>query len=150
MTLCYILPVQKGSVNTFTDMISSNYPYSIIIIILYLHSYIVDFKYSYLILIIHIQLYRLANCSQGRADGSLFNSSKVSERMLLLSLIIQGPLVLWVKCSLMAWETGVQFQVKSYQRLKKWYLIPQHHKVCIKGKVEQSRERSTAFPYTSV
>ena len=24
----------------------------------------------------------------------------------------------------MAWETAVQFQVESYQRLKKWYLIP--------------------------
>ena len=24
----------------------------------------------------------------------------------------------------MVWESGVQFQVKSYQRLKKWYLIP--------------------------
>ena len=24
----------------------------------------------------------------------------------------------------MAWETGVQSQVKSYQRLKKWYLMP--------------------------
>ena len=26
----------------------------------------------------------------------------------------------------------------------------QHYKVCIKGKVEQSRERSSALPYTSV
>ena len=25
-----------------------------------------------------------------------------------------------------------------------------HYKVCIKGKVEQSRERSSAFPYISV
>ena len=29
-------------------------------------------------------------------------------------------------------------------------LKTQHHKVRIKGKVEQSRERSSAFPYTSV
>ena len=38
---------------------------------------------------------------------------------------------------------------------KKWYLIPfmpntQHYKVQIKGKVEQSRERSSALLYTSV
>ena len=29
-------------------------------------------------------------------------------------------------------------------------LNTQHYKVCIKGKVEQSRERSSALPYTSV
>ena len=50
-------------------------------------------------------------------------------------------------------ETWVQSQVKSYQRLKKWYLMPpcfntQHYKVWIKGKVEQSRERSSTLPYT--
>ena len=31
-----------------------------------------------------------------------------------------GP---WVECSPMVWEIGVQSWVKSYQRLKKWYLI---------------------------
>ena len=29
-------------------------------------------------------------------------------------------------------------------------LNTQHYKVCIKGKVEQSRERSNALPYTSL
>ena len=29
-----------------------------------------------------------------------------------------------VECSLMSRDTGVQSQVESYQRLKKWYLIP--------------------------
>ena len=29
-------------------------------------------------------------------------------------------------------------------------LNTQHYKVCIKGKVEPSRERSSAFPYTSM
>ena len=29
-------------------------------------------------------------------------------------------------------------------------LNTQHYKVCIKGKVEQSRERSSTLPYTSV
>ena len=29
-------------------------------------------------------------------------------------------------CLLMAWETGVQSQFESYQRLKKWYLMPPH------------------------
>ena len=36
----------------------------------------------------------------------------------------------------MIWETGVQSQVKSDQRLKKWYLMLniQHYKLRIKGK----------------
>ena len=29
-----------------------------------------------------------------------------------------------IECSPVAWETRVQSQVESYQRLKKWYLIP--------------------------
>ena len=49
----------------------------------------------------------------------------------------------------MVWETGVESQVESYQRLKKWYLIPQHYTVHFKGKVEESRERSCALLYTS-
>ena len=57
-------------------------------------------------------------------------------------------------------ETGVQSQVELYQRLKNgtwylpngtWYLLNTHHyKVKVKGKVEQSRERSSALPYTLV
>ena len=43
----------------------------------------------------------------------------------------------WVECSPMVWETGVQSQVESYQRLKKWYMMNiQQYKVQIKGKVE--------------
>ena len=46
--------------------------------------------------------------------------------------------------NLFSWEgvnyLRVQYQVKSYQRLKKWYLMPPcltlHYKVRIKGKVE--------------
>ena len=49
----------------------------------------------------------------------------------------------------------VQFQVESYQRLKKMVLDTsllntQLYKVKIKGKVEQSKERSSALPYTLV
>ena len=54
----------------------------------------------------------------------------------------------------MAWKIWVQSLVESYQRLKQLYLISpcltQHYKVRIKGKVEQSRERSIAVPYTLV
>ena len=55
----------------------------------------------------------------------------------------------------MVWETGVQSQVESYQRLKKMVLDSallntQHYKVRIKGKVKQSREWSSTIPYTSV
>ena len=64
-------------------------------------------------------------------------------------------LAAWVECSPMVRETGVQSQVESYQRLKNWVLDDallntQHYKVWIKGKVEQSREWSCAFPYISV
>ena len=66
----------------------------------------------------------------------------------------------------MVWEAWVQSQVASYQRLKNLLDTPLHtknfkivldtpllntqkYKVRIKGKVEQSRERSGALPYTS-
>ena len=50
-------------------------------------------------------------------------------------------------------ETWVQSKVESYQRLKEMVLDAsllntQHYKVRIKAKVEQSRERSRALPYT--
>ena len=52
-------------------------------------------------------------------------------------------------------ETGVQSQVESYQKLKKMVfdaalLNAQHYMVRIKGKVEQSRERSSGFHNTWV
>ena len=51
----------------------------------------------------------------------------------------------------MAQDTQVQSRVESYQRLKKWYLIPpwltlKHYKVWIKGKVEQSRKGVVPSP----
>ena len=63
-----------------------------------------------------------------------------------------GPVV---ECSPMGRQTGVQSQVESYQRLKKMVLDTsllnsQDYKVRFKSKVEQSRERSSALPYTSV
>ena len=43
---------------------------------------------------------------------------------------------------------------QSYQKLKKWYLMPpcltQHYKVRIKGKMEQSEERRSSLLYTLV
>ena len=53
-------------------------------------------------------------------------------------------------------EIKVQSQVESYQGLKKKVVLEatllntQHYKIQIKGKMEQSRERSSALPYTSV
>ena len=51
-------------------------------------------------------------------------------------------------------QTGVQSQVESYQRPKKMVLDAalfntQHYKVRVKGKVEQSREWSSAISYTT-
>ena len=51
----------------------------------------------------------------------------------------------------MVHEAGVQSQVESYQRLKKMILDAallntQYYKVRIKGKLEQSREKSSTPP----
>ena len=59
------------------------------------------------------------------------------------------------ECSPMAWETWVQSQTESYQRLKKMVLDAsllntQQYNVGIKGKVEQFSERSSAILYTIV
>ena len=47
-------------------------------------------------------------------------------------------------------EAGVQSLIESYQRLKIVFdatlLYTQHYRVWIKGKVEQSKEWSSAFP----
>ena len=84
--------------------------------------------------------------------GPLFKSSPYL--IYIYGYIQCWTLAWWLEYSLMAWKTWVQSQVKSYQRLKKWYdaslLNIQHYKVWIKGKVEQSRERSSIFPYTLV
>ena len=55
----------------------------------------------------------------------------------------------------MARETWVQSPVESSQRLKKMVrdtslLNTHHYKVQIKDKVQYFREKSNAFPYTSV
>ena len=52
-------------------------------------------------------------------------------------------------------ETWDQSQAESYQRIKKMVLDTAllntlHYKVWIKGKLEQSKERSSTLLYTSV
>ncbi len=79
-----------------------------------------------------------------------------SSSTMVANFTLTGPLALWLECSPMVQETRVQSQVESYQTLKKnlvfdaALLSTQHYKVRIKGKVEQSRERSSALPYTLV
>ena len=60
------------------------------------------------------------------------------------------PLTLWVECLPMVWEIGIQSTVESKMVLDTSLLNTQHYKVRIMGKVEQSRERSSNLPYTSV
>ena len=54
----------------------------------------------------------------------------------------------------MVWETRVQSQVESYQTQKMVLGAARHnaqyYNVRFKGKVEQSREKSSALTYTSV
>ena len=60
----------------------------------------------------------------------------------------------WLECSPMAQETWVQSQSShtkdSKMLLEVSFLNTQHYKVQIKGKVEQSSERSSTLPYTLV
>ena len=62
--------------------------------------------------------------------------------------------MIWVEFLPMAQVTKVQSQVESYQIQKivldTSLLNPQYYKVRINGKVEQSREKSSALHYTSV
>ena len=78
-----------------------------------------------------------------------------STRLIFVKNFFTGSLGQWVECLPMVRETGVKSHVVSYQRLKKMVLdtsllYTQHYKVRFKGKVEQSRKRSCALPYTSV
>ena len=41
-----------------------------------------------------------------------------------IDFLEKGPEALWLECSPIVCETWVQSQVESYQRLKKWYLMP--------------------------
>ena len=73
----------------------------------------------------------------------------------MLYIAKTGSLAQLVEYSPMIRDIWVQSQVASYQRLYKSVLDTsllntQQYKVHIEGKVEQSRERSSALPYTSV
>ena len=63
-------------------------------------------------------------------------------------------LALWVECSLMARETEVQCPGRVIPKTQKMaldasLLNTQHHKVHIKGKGKQPKEKSGALRYTS-
>ena len=67
---------------------------------------------------------------KGKVDQSMEWCSSYQKRSLQITLshshqlYFDRPIDLVVECSPMAWETGVQSQVESYQRLRKWHLIP--------------------------
>ena len=54
----------------------------------------------------------------------ILKSTIIIRVIIIVCSRITGSLALWVECSLVVRETGVQSQVTSYQRLRKWYLIP--------------------------
>ena len=70
-------------------------------------------------------------------------------------ILYRGRLFLtkWFEFLPMIRETGVQSQIESYKRIKKTtvdtsLLNNQYYKIWMKGKVEQTTERSSALPYT--
>ena len=57
----------------------------------------------------------------------------------------------WVKCSPMVWENPGHVIPKTQKMVLDTSLLnTQQYKVCIKDKVVQSRQWSSALPYTSV
>ena len=83
------------------------------------------------------------------------NFKKLGSVPYICGITPAGSLVKWVECSPMVQKTGVHSWVESYEWLKNMvldtsFLNTQHYKVRIKGKVEQSREMSSALPYTLV
>ena len=67
---------------------------------------------------------RQAYLGYGPAPGPTENSALCHTHPFFGACDKTGSLALWVECSPIVRETGVQSQVVSYQRLKKWYLIP--------------------------
>ena len=67
-------------------------------------------------------------------------------------IYVTGSLAWWVECSPRVRETGFNRVVpKTFKMVLDTSLLNiQHNKVRIKGKVEQSKEKSSDFPYTSV
>ena len=80
------------------------------------------------------------------------NNKLDAKQILIKTVRFWYKIFLRQTCLPMVRETGVQSQVESYNRLKldSTLLNSQHYKVRIKGKVEQSRELSSALLYTSV
>ena len=82
-------------------------------------------------------MYNECNSLTSRQKPTLFYflNPKIIKKNIFLGWVFFFQFFLWrflryniiglvVQCSAMDWETGVQCQVESYQRLKKWYLIP--------------------------
>ena len=53
-----------------------------------------------------------------------FQCPYIIECSFMSSIINNWTLAWWLECLPIAWEIWVQSQVESYQRLKKWYLMP--------------------------
>ena len=98
------------------------FKYCYLILIIYTHLY--GFKYSYLILIIYTHLYGFKYCYLILIIYTHLYGFKYSYLILIIYVFLTGSLANWVEYSRMIRETWLQFQVASYQRHKKWYLIP--------------------------
>ena len=116
----YYLPLDSWRLSSIISKLSCTTRQHSTIIVFSLFTYLCGFKYSYLLLIICTQLY-----------GFILDHRPNDPRD---RRSIPGHVI--------------------PKTQKKKYLIPpfltQHYKVRIKGKVEQPREWSSTFPYTSV
>ena len=82
--------------------------------------------FIYIYIYIYIYIFLLNNpTKRSRVDKvGEWGEHLDSEFLEIILPSFDRPIGLVVECSPMARETGVQSQVESYQRLKKWYLIP--------------------------
>ena len=67
----------------------------------------------------------------------------------LLYIRDTGSLALWVEGSLMFRVTGIQSLVDSYQRLKKWYLIPSCLTLSIRRYVSRVKWSNFCMPHNT-
>ena len=93
----------------------------------------------------------------------LYDINKINDMLNLINKYIfsfytkgkKSKIVKWVECLLMASETRVSILGQVLPKPQKivlgnFLLYTHHHKVHIKGKVEQSREKNCTLPNTSV
>ena len=137
MTLCYILPERRGWVNMITQTITHTYPHTLTHLQPHVNiptksqrffdcifSIFDSFHFLNCLMIVVLQKISMTQGSQSKFHGIEYIYNNDDNIYIYIYIYIPKTL--------------------------KMVLDTQRYKVRIVGKVEQSRERSSALPYTSV